>query len=69
VQEPTIEAVVRGPREGFSESLRINTSLIRRRIKDPDLVVETITVGERTATDIALLYIKRHSQSSNCRED
>lgn len=58
VQEPTIEAVVRGPREGFSESLRINTSLIRRRIKDPDLVVETITVGERTATDIALLYIK-----------
>lgn len=58
VQEPTIEAVVRGPREGFSESLRINTSLLRRRIKDPDLVVEMLTVGERTQTDVALVYIK-----------
>lgn len=58
VQEPTIEAVVRGPREGFSEGLRTNTSLIRRRIKDPDLVVESVVIGERTATDIAILYIK-----------
>lgn len=58
VQEPNIEAVVRGPREGFTECLRTNTALVRRRIKDPDLVVETITIGERTATDIALMYIK-----------
>ncbi|HHY92157.1 MAG TPA: spore germination protein [Firmicutes bacterium] len=58
VQEPTIEAVVRGPREGFSESLRTNVSLLRRRIKDPDLVVEMLTVGDRTQTDVALVYIK-----------
>lgn len=58
VQEPSIEAVVRGPREGFSEAMRINTSLLRRRIKDPDLVVETLTIGTRTKTDIALMYIK-----------
>jgi len=58
VQEPTIEAVVRGPREGFSENLRTNTSLLRRRIKDPDLVVEMLTIGDRTHTDIALVYIK-----------
>ena len=32
--------------------------MIRRRIKDPDLVVENVIIGERTATDIALLYIK-----------
>ena len=58
VQEPTIEAVVRGPREGFSENIRTNTGLIRRRIKDPDLVVETAIIGRRTGTDIAFLYIK-----------
>ncbi|MGI6129364.1 MAG: spore germination protein [bacterium] len=58
VQEPNTEAVVRGPRDGFSESLRINTALIRRRIKDPDLVVESVTIGKRTATDIAIIYIK-----------
>ncbi|MGI6603899.1 MAG: spore germination protein [bacterium] len=57
VQEPNIEAVVRGPREGFSEVLRVNTSLLRRRIKDPDLVTEMLTVGTRTKTDIALMYI------------
>ncbi|MFC6604653.1 spore germination protein [Ectobacillus funiculus] len=37
VQEPSSESVVRGPRDGFSETLRINTALIRRRIKDPNL--------------------------------
>lgn len=58
VQEPTIEAVVRGPREGFSENIRTNTSLIRRRIKDPDLVIEAAVIGQRSGTDIAFVYIK-----------
>ncbi|MGZ4106519.1 MAG: spore germination protein [Tumebacillaceae bacterium] len=58
VQEPSTESVVRGPRDGFTETLRVNTALIRRRIKDPDLRVKSFTVGRRSNTDVALLYLE-----------
>jgi spore germination protein KA len=58
VQEPSSQTVVRGPKDGFSETLRTNTSLIRRRIKNTDLWIETLPVGEKTQTDVAILYIK-----------
>ncbi|HET7629645.1 MAG TPA: spore germination protein [Bacillales bacterium] len=57
VDEPRSEAVVRGPREGFTETLRVNTALVRLRLKDPDLRVKNFTVGERTNTNIAVFYI------------
>jgi spore germination protein KA len=57
VDEPQTESVVRGPRDGFVETLRVNTALVRRRLKDPSLRVKNIQVGERTKTDIALMYI------------
>lgn len=57
IQEPNTEAVIRGPRDGFTETLRVNTALIRLRLKDPDLRVKNMTVGKRTNTDIALVYI------------
>ncbi len=57
VQEPNTEAVVRGPRDGFTETMRVNTALIRLRLKDPDLRVKNMTVGKRTNTDIAIIYI------------
>jgi spore germination protein KA len=57
VDEPVTEAAVRGPREGFTETMRINTSLLRRRIKNENLRIETMKAGRRTATDINLVYI------------
>lgn len=57
VEEPATESAVRGPREGFNEVLRTNTALIRRRLKTPDLRVEAISLGERTRTDIAIMYV------------
>lgn len=57
IEEPQTESVVRGPREGFSETLRINTSLLRRKIKNPNLKFETVTIGERTGTDVCIAYI------------
>lgn len=57
VAEPDTEAVIRGPREGFIEDLRTNTSLLRRKIKTPDLVFENINLGKQTKTDIAIAYI------------
>jgi len=58
VIEPVTEAVVRGPREGFSETLRTNTSLIRRKIINPNLKFEKLTIGEQTNTAICIAYIK-----------
>ena len=58
VSEPESEVVQRGAREGFSEPLRVNMSLIRRRIKDPDLVFEQVTAGEKSKTQIMLCYLQ-----------
>ncbi|WP_018132005.1 spore germination protein [Effusibacillus pohliae] len=57
VEEPDTESVIRGPRDGFTETLRVNTALVRRRLKDPKLRVQNLKIGERTETDVALLYI------------
>ncbi|CAM4320897.1 spore germination protein [Paenibacillus alkaliterrae] len=57
VQEPTSQTVVRGPREGFSENLRTNTALIRRKIKDPNLWMETKVVGRVTKTNVSMMYM------------
>ena len=57
-EEPDIERVTRGSRDGFTETLVFNTALLRRRIRDPNLRVELLQVGRRSKTDIALLYIK-----------
>lgn len=57
VVEPESESVVRGSKEGFVESIRTNTSLLRRRIKNKSLVLENIKIGKRTKTNITLAYI------------
>ncbi|MGN7407938.1 spore germination protein [Sporosarcina sp. SAFN-010] len=57
VTEASAETVVRGPREAFSESLRTNTALIRRKIKDSNLWLETMQIGRITQTDVAIMYI------------
>ena len=54
VTEPESEVVQRGAREGFTEPLRVNMSLIRRRLKNPDLVFEQLTVGEKSRTQLML---------------
>lgn len=59
VSEPESEVVQRGSREGFTEPLRINMTLIRRRIKNPDLVFEMVTVGEESQTQLMLCYLQK----------
>ncbi|PLR98720.1 spore germination protein, partial [Bacillus canaveralius] len=57
VQEPSSQTVIRGPREGFTETIRNNTMLIRRRIKDPSLWLETFEIGRVTKTEVSIMYI------------
>ncbi|MCR1897510.1 spore germination protein [Irregularibacter muris] len=58
VTEPQTESVVRGPREGFTENFRTNTSLLRRRIKSPRFRMENMIIGHKTATNICIAYIE-----------
>ncbi|MBE7048969.1 MAG: spore germination protein [Ruminococcaceae bacterium] len=57
-EEPEKEKVMRGSRDGFVETVIWNTALIRRRIRDPKLIVEMLRVGSRSRTDVALVYIE-----------
>lgn len=57
VNEPTFENDLRGSREGFTEVIRTNMGLVRRRIKSPTLVFEMSQLGERSKTDVCLCYI------------
>jgi spore germination protein len=58
VSEPSTEVVVRGSRDGFTETLRFNTALVRRRIRDPRFKIKQKSIGVRSRTDIAILYIE-----------
>ena len=57
-EEPDTERVVRGARDGFTETLLINTALTRRRIRDERLRMEIRQVGERSKLDICIAYLK-----------
>jgi hypothetical protein len=57
VEEPLAEAVVRGPRDGFTETMSVNTSLLRRKIKSPKLKMKSIQVGRYSQTNVTLVYI------------
>ncbi len=58
IEEPENDRVLRGPRDGFSESLVRNTALIRKRLRDPSLIMERFTVGKAGKNDVALCYVK-----------
>ena len=58
VQEATIEKAVKGPRDAFCETLRVNTALVRRRLRTPKLKLTEQTAGRESNTRIALLYIE-----------
>ncbi|MCL2388726.1 MAG: spore germination protein, partial [Defluviitaleaceae bacterium] len=58
IQSAETEVVVQGPREAFSEVMRFNTALIRRRIRDNHLRVKQSKLGKRSLTDIAVVYME-----------
>nr|WP_082129861.1 spore germination protein [Aneurinibacillus tyrosinisolvens] len=58
IEEPTAESVVRGPREGFVETLGVNTSLLRRKIKSPNLKMQSMNIGRYTDTNVVIAYIE-----------
>ncbi|MEK5106561.1 spore germination protein [Cytobacillus sp. FSL K6-0129] len=57
-EEPDIERVVRGARDGYVETLVFNTALTRRRVRDRTLRMEYLQIGRRSKTDIVITYIE-----------
>lgn len=68
ITEPESELVQRGSREGFTEALRVNMTLIRRRMKNPNLVFETSRVGEESNTEICLCFLQDKATPSSVNE-
>ena len=58
IDEPPTETLIRGPRDGFTESLRMNTALVRRRVRDTRFRIVSKDVGIRSKTDLAIMYIE-----------
>lgn len=57
VQQPEVERVIRGPRDGFVETMLMNTALIRRRLREPSLRAELMQVGSRSKNDVTMMYL------------
>lgn len=55
---PQVENTVKGAKDAFVESMRVNTSLLRRHLRSPDLRLYQTTVGKRTLTNVTVLYME-----------
>ncbi len=58
ISQPELTYTLRGPKDCFTENLDVNLSLIRYRIKDPELKIKTFEVGDRTKSRVAVIYIE-----------
>lgn len=58
IDEPEGEKIIRGPREGFTEPIMVNLSLIRRKLETPNLKFKFITLGFQTNTKICVCYLE-----------
>ncbi|MBP7175605.1 MAG: spore germination protein [Thermoclostridium sp.] len=64
IEKPTSELNIRGPKEAFNETNRVNTALLRKTLKDENLIVEDVLVGTRSKTPCSMVYIKNIANSS-----
>jgi len=62
VQTPENEITIFGPKEGFTETLRFNTALLRRRLKSSSFKIEPLVIGRITKTDVVVCYIENIAQ-------
>lgn len=58
ISPPDNENIIRGSQEGFVESLRVNTSLLRRIVNNENLIIEQTSVGKISNTQVAICYLR-----------
>lgn len=57
ISVPELENTAKGSKDAFVETIRTNTSLVRRHLRTPDLCMEEVTVGRKTMTNVTVLWI------------
>ena len=60
-EEPDCDRVLYGSRDGFTELIKTNVALLRRRVRSKDLVIKLFEIGEESRTDVALCYDAKHA--------
>lgn len=68
IEEPSAESIIRGPREGFTETMIVNTAMLRRKIKSPALKMMSYQVGRHTRTEVVILYMEGIANQSLIEE-
>lgn len=68
IDTPKSETVIRGPQEGFNEQIRANTALLRKILKDKNLMIQSVSIGKRSNTPCAVMYIKDIANDSLVNE-
>lgn len=68
ISEPINESVIAGPHEGFTESLRDNTVLMRRMMRTPSLIIEAAAVGNKIPSRVCMLYLNGIARKENVDE-
>lgn len=68
ISTPEVEKVIRGPHEAFNETLRSNTGLIRKALRNHNLITEIEKIGERNKTDVAIMYLEDVANPSLIQE-
>lgn len=65
---PPNSTVIKGPREGFNESLKYNLALIRKRLATEQLVLKSMKIGRLTQTEIAICYLNNIADKKIVKE-
>lgn len=68
ISEPSAEKTLKGSKDAFVETLRTNTSLVRRHLRTPELKLEQTVVGRRSGTAVAIFYVKGITNSKTVEE-
>lgn len=58
IDEPSAESMIRGPREGFIETIGVNTALLRRKIRSPELKIRSMKIGKYSQTEVLIAYME-----------
>ena len=68
VGEPSLEKSLKGGKDSFTETLRVNTALVRQRLATPELKLAESTLGRRSRTRVAMLYLEGMAPEETVRE-
>ncbi len=68
ITEPTTENALKGAKDSFIEDIRVNTSLVRRKLRTPYLRIKEVVIGRRTRTPVAVIYIEHLTNEKLVKE-